>query len=160
MSPYCSVYFVISLQFIFYITFKFWYTVPQVFKICYLFNNIIIYHNFYPLYVVPPHCHWFSFCAGYGHFVQVNICVWNFALSVTRRCFNVVAFFSASVQEMPLGGWNTKKDRNWTWHVTVWSALLGLTQDWQGHKYRADKQRTAITPLYVCWSRRKHTLNL
>jgi len=69
MSPYCSVYFVISLQFIFYITFKFWYAVPQVFKICYLCNNITIYHNSYPLYVVPPRCHWFSFCAGYGHFV-------------------------------------------------------------------------------------------
>ena len=26
---------------------------PQVFKICYLFNNIVVYHNFYPLYVVP-----------------------------------------------------------------------------------------------------------
>ena len=34
---------------------------PQVFKICYLFNNIVVYRNFYPLYVVSTHCHWFSF---------------------------------------------------------------------------------------------------
>jgi len=40
------------------------YTVLQVFKICYLFNNIIFYHNFYPLYVIPTHCHWFCFCVG------------------------------------------------------------------------------------------------
>ena len=39
----------------------FWYMVPKVFKICYLLNNIVVYHNFYPLYVVSPHCHWFSF---------------------------------------------------------------------------------------------------
>ena len=51
------------------ITFVFFYTVPEVFKICYLFNNIIVNHNFDPLYVVPTHWHWFCFCAGYGHFV-------------------------------------------------------------------------------------------
>ena len=41
---------------------------PQVFKVSYLFNNIVVYVNFYSLYVVPPHCHYFCFCAGYGHF--------------------------------------------------------------------------------------------
>jgi len=49
--------------------FLFCYTLPQIFKICYLFKNIIVYHNFDPLYVVPTHCHSFCFCAGYGHFV-------------------------------------------------------------------------------------------
>ena len=48
MSLYSSVYFVICLQ----ITFVFCYTVLQVFKICYLFNNIIVYQNFDPLYVL------------------------------------------------------------------------------------------------------------
>ena len=36
--------------------------IPQVFKIYYLFNNIVVYHNFYPLFVAPPHCHWFFLC--------------------------------------------------------------------------------------------------
>ena len=42
--------------------FLFWYTVLQVLKIYYLFNNIVIYHNSYPLYVVPPHCHCWFYC--------------------------------------------------------------------------------------------------
>ena len=31
---------------------------PRYLK-CYLFNNIVVYHNFYPMYVVPTHCHLF-----------------------------------------------------------------------------------------------------
>ena len=41
----------------------------QIFKSCYLFNNTVVYHNCYPLYVVTPHCHWFCFCTRYGHFI-------------------------------------------------------------------------------------------
>ena len=67
----------------------FWYTVPQVFKICYLFNNITVYHNFDPLYVVPTHCHWFCFCAGYGHFVFVLDMAILFLCWIWSFCFCV-----------------------------------------------------------------------
>jgi len=50
-SPYSSIYFVVCLQFVFQITFVSRYTVPQVLKISYLFNQIV-FHNFHPLYVV------------------------------------------------------------------------------------------------------------
>jgi len=53
--------------------FLFWYTVPHVFKICYLFNNIVVYYNFDPLYVVPTHCHWFCFGAVPNILFQINM---------------------------------------------------------------------------------------
>jgi hypothetical protein len=38
--------------------------------------------------VVPPHCHWFRFCAGYGHFVFSSSLLWTqIFFAINAACF-------------------------------------------------------------------------
>ena len=80
-----------------------------VFKICYLFNNIVVYHNFYPLYVVLPRCHWFCFCTRNN-----NLCL---SKSSGSPCYKAASLFSSRTFSQTFC--NTKigklRGRHWTW---------------------------------------------